>query len=418
MEFLVIVFSVFFSAFFSGMEIAFLASNKLRIEMDRKKGKFPSGIIAVFVSHPGQFIATMLVGNNISLVVYGIFMAIILKPLLIIYFSSEISILMLQTILSTIIILFTAEFLPKAIFRINPNQKLNFFAIPVFLFYMLLYPVAKFSIWISNNILRGILKVDITENISERVFGKIDLDNLIREAKNEKSSAREIEHEIRIFRNALEFSDVRLRDCMVPRTEIVAMDENESIENLTRKFIETGLSRILIYKDNIDNIIGYVTSHELFKNPKSIKSRINSLPIVPESMSANKTLELFMKEHKNLALVVDEFGGTSGMVTIEDIIEEIFGEIEDEHDSIKLIDKQISSKEFLFSGRMEIDYLNEKYQFNIPESDEYNTLAGLVLAYHQQIPEPETIIFLENYKLRVVKVTETRIELISLVIFD
>ncbi len=415
MEIVVILVTVIFSAFFSGMEIAFVTSNKLRIEVDRKKGNFPSTIINIFTRNPVQYIATMLVGNNIALVVYGIFMAILLEPSIeSIGIYSEGWILVIQTIISTALILITAEFIPKTLFRINPNFVLSIFAIPVLVFYILLYPIAKFSIWLSNNFLRGVLNVNLHRQRPAVVFGKVDLDNLVNEVQDDNKKEQAVDKEIQIFQNALEFSDVKLRDCMIPRTEIVALDINDTIEHLKEKFIEVGLSRILIYKDTIDHIIGYINSSELFKNPKTIKSKLAQLPIVPESMAANKMLEVFMKESKNIAVVVDEFGGTSGMVTIEDIIEEIFGEIEDEHDVIQLSEKQISEDEFVFSGRLEINYINEKYKINIPESEDYNTVAGYIFSNYQSIPNQNQIVKFDSFVIKILKVSQTRIELVNI----
>ncbi len=415
---IIILITLLFSALFSGMEIAFVSANKLRIELERKQGSFSSGVINLFMKQPSLFIATMLVGNNIALVIYGIEMAVLLEPSIQIYVSSQIGIVIVQTLISTVIILITAEFIPKALFRINPNLVLNIFSLPVSIFFFLFYPISKFSIWLSIKLLKLSLHVDITDEKSQMVFGKIDLDNLINEGQDEKLTDEEIEHDLKIFQNALDFSDVKLRDCMIPRTEIVALDENDTIENLTNSFISTGLSRILIYKESIDKIIGYVKSSELFKNPKSIKSKLTSLPIVPESMPANKMLEIFMKEHKNIAVVVDEFGGTSGMLTIEDIIEEIFGEIEDEHDRVDLIDVQVNEKEFIFSGRLEIDFINEKYKLGLEESEEFNTIAGLILSHCESIPEKNEIVRFGHYEAKIEKVSNTRIELINFKILD
>ncbi len=402
------------SAFFSGMEIAFISSNKLRIELERKQGLFPSGIIKIFTKNKSLFLATMLIGNNISLVIYGRKMVILLKPLISIWIESEISILLFQTLIATLLILITAEFIPKALFRINPNFLLNLLAVPVLIFYILFYVPAKFSFWISMQFLKNVLRVKINKGDSEIEFGKIDLDNLVHESRDEKIINTEEQPDIRIFQNALDFSEVKLRDCMIPRTEIVALEENSSIEELTTNFIETGVSKILIYKDSIDNIIGFVKSSELFKKPQSIRSKIVELPIVPETMAANKLLELFINKHKNVALIVDEFGGTSGMVTTEDIIEEIFGEIEDEHDTSKLIEKEISKKEYLFAGRLEIDYINQKYNLNLPEIEDINTIGGLITYHCGSIPAQNDIVTIEKFRLQVSKVSSTRIELVNL----
>ncbi len=413
---IIILITLIFSAFFSGMEIAFISSNKFKIELEKKRGLYSSRIISIFTKHPAQYIATMLVGNNIALVIYGIVMAIILEPAISKFTSSEITILLIQTIVATIIILITAEFLPKTLFMINPNIALNIFAVPVLFFFILFYPIVKITIVLSNTLLKNLLKVKIN-TISQQgniAFGKVDLSNLLEENQNNKNETGEIDHDIKIFRNALDFSKVKLRECMVPRTEITALDINDSIENLKQKFIETGFSKILIYKDSIDNIIGYVHSSELFKNPESIKSMLLELSIVPETMPANKLLTSFIDENKSIAIIVDEFGGTSGMVTIEDIIEEIFGEIEDEHDTSDLEEKQISENEFIFSGRMEIDFINEKYKLNIPESDEYETLAGFILHHHENIPNQNENIIVNSFNFKILKLSKIRIELVLL----
>ncbi len=411
---IIILLSLVFSAFFSGMEIAFVSSNKLRLELDIKQGYMTSRVISIFTSRPGDYIATMLVGNNISLVIYGILMAILLEPLISHYTSSESTILIIQTIISTLIILFTAEFLPKTIFRLSPNTALRAFAIPVLVFYILLYPVTKLTIAISGFILHNFMRVPRNKKAHPNVFGKIDLDNLVNESNAERDQQADPEQEIKLFQNALDFSNVKLRDCMVPRTEIVAFDESVSMEELQSKFIETGLSKILIYRKSTDNIIGYINSKELFKNPSDLQSMIMSLPIVPETMPANKLLQSFIKDHKSISVVVDEFGGTSGIVTMEDILEEIIGEIEDEHDTSELTEDKLNEQEYIFSARHEIDYLNEKYRLNIPELDDYETLAGLILFHYESIPKINDRIHIEGFVIRILDVSETRIELIHL----
>ncbi len=411
---IIILLSLVFSAFFSGMEIAFVSSNKLRLELDIKQGYMTSKVISIFTSRPGDYIATMLVGNNISLVIYGILMAILLEPLISHYTSSESTILIIQTIISTLIILFTAEFLPKTIFRLSPNTALRAFAIPVLVFYILLYPVTKLTIAISGFILHNFMRVPRNKKAHPNVFGKIDLDNLVNESNAERDQQADPEQEIKLFQNALDFSNVKLRDCMVPRTEIVAFDESVSMEELQSKFIETGLSKILIYRESTDNIIGYINSKELFKNPSDLQSMIMSLPIVPETMPANKLLQSFIKDHKSISVVVDEFGGTSGIVTMEDILEEIIGEIEDEHDTSELTEDKLNEQEYIFSARHEIDYLNEKYRLNIPELDDYETLAGLILFHYENIPKINDRIHIEGFVIRILDVSETRIELIHL----
>ncbi len=409
-----ILLSLLLSAFFSGMEIAFVSSNKLRLELDIKQGHLTSRIISIFSSRPGDYIATMLVGNNIALVIYGILMALILEPFISLYTSSESSILIIQTIISTLIILFTAEFLPKTLFRLSPNTALRIFAVPGLVFYILLYPVTRLTIAISGFLLHHLLRIPRSNDANSGVFGKIDLDNLVNEGNAEQTHPDDPEQEIKLFQNALDFSNVKLRDCMVPRTEIVAFDESVSMEELRSKFIETGLSKILIYKESTDNIIGYINSKELFKNPQDLASMIMSLPIVPETMPANKLLQSFIRDHKSISVVVDEFGGTSGIVTMEDILEEIIGEIEDEHDTSELTEDQLNEFEYIFSARHEIDYLNEKYRLNIPESDDYETLAGLILFHYENIPKINDRIHIDGFVFRILDVSETRIELIHL----
>ncbi len=413
--FIIIIISLLFSAFFSGMEIAFVSSNKLRIELDKKQGFIGSRILSVFTTNPGQYIATMLVGNNIALVIYGIVMAIIMEPLIRPYVPSDFAILIIQTIISTLIILITAEFLPKTLFIIKPNVALKVFAIPVFIFYVLLYPIAIITIAISNFILRKILGIQVHKLSDVNAFGKLDLSHLVSQVQSESPEPFESEHDIKIFQNALDFSNVKLRDCMIPRTEIVCVEHNSEIEEVKQKFTETGLSKILVFKDSIDNIIGYVNSKDLFKNPSDIQSMVLTLPIVPETMPANKLLRSFIREHKSIAVVVDEFGGTSGIVTIEDIIEEIFGEIEDEHDTSELTEKRLSDNEFIFSGRQEIDHLNEIYHLVIPKMDDYETLAGFILYHYENIPKVNERIIIEPFTFKILDVSETRIELIHLI---
>ncbi|MCK4663676.1 MAG: HlyC/CorC family transporter [Bacteroidales bacterium] len=413
-----ILITLVFSAFFSGMEIAFVSSNKLRIELDKKQGYYASGIISIFIKNPSQYIATMLIGNNIALVIYGIIMAIILEPFILTFTHSDSAILIIQTIVSTLIILITAEFLPKTLFQINPNLFLNLFSIPIYFFYILFYPFTKFTIALSNTFLKSIFNVKINKTYEKTVFGKVDLDDFLESHKKEVDKSKEIKHEVKIFKNALDFSKVKLRECIVPRTEIAALEINNTIEELKQKFIETGFSKILIYEESIDHIIGYAHSSELFKNPKDIKSMMHRLQIVPETMPAKKLLSLFTNEHKSIALVVDEFGGTSGIVTIEDIMEEIFGEIVDEHDIIELEEKIINENEYLFSGRLEIDYINEKYNNIIPVSDDYETIAGYILFHHGNIPNVNDNIKINNLNFKILKVSSTRIELIELKIIE
>ena len=411
---LIIVFSIIFSALFSGMEIAFVSANKLRLELNKQKGTFTSRIVEIFTRNPSQYIATMLVGNNIALVVYGIEMAKMLHPTLSHYIESDLGLLLAQTLISTALILVTAEFLPKSIFRLHPNGLLNFFSFPMLFFYMIFYPVSKFATWISVGIIRKILRQQIKFGEEKRIFGKIDLNHFVGEVQTDDSTGEKHEKEIQIFQNALDFSEVKVRECMIPRTDIESVDLNATIPELREKFIDTNYSRLPVFLGNIDNIVGYVNSKDLFKKPQSIKSKLIKIDFVPETMRANKLLTNFIKDHKSIAIVVDEFGGTAGLVTIEDIIEEIIGEIDDEHDMSDLVEKQLSDKEFIFSGRLDVEYLNEKYKLNIPEGDEYDTLAGFVLAVHQSIPKPHEVINLDNYRIKIAKMDGTRIDLVQL----
>ncbi len=413
-NFVVIFISLLFSAFFSGMEIAFVSANRLRLELDRKQGHISSGLISILTGNPNQYIATMLVGNNIALVVYGIEMAKLLTPTFNSYIESPSTILLLQTLLSTIIILITAEFLPKSIFRLHANTLLNFFALPVFFFYLVFYPISKFSTGLSYGIIRVLLRIRIKRDKTKPIFGKVDLDHLIGQSTATVDEDGRHEQELKIFQNALDFSEVRIRDCMIPRTDIEALSIDDTVEDLKQRFVETKYSRIPIFKDSIDNIVGYINSKELFRNPQSIKSRLISIDFVPEAIRANKVLAMFIKEHKSIAIVVDEFGGTAGLVTIEDIIEEIIGEIDDEHDRNEFVEKKISENEFILSGRLEIKHLNEVYNLNIPESDEYETIAGFILYQYQNIPKPNDVIILNDFTVRIIRMGETRIDLIQL----
>lgn len=413
---IVILILLLLSAFFSGSEIAFVTSNKLKIELDKKQGKGASAIVAWFADRPDYFIATMLVGNNISLVVYGIQMALLLDPLITRFIPNEFGLLIVQTIIATIIILLTAEFLPKTLFRLRPNKMMNNLAVPLLFFYGILFPITWISIGLSNFLLKRIFHADPSTTENSRVFGRIDLTHLVQENMGDKGEDLEMEHEMKLFQNALDFSKVRLRECMIPRTEIIMIDVNDQIENLKQKFIETGYSRILIYEDNIDNIIGYAHHSDLFMKPDSIRGIVRPMAIVPESMPANKLLTQLLDEQQNAAIVVDEFGGTSGLVTTEDVLEEIFGEIEDEHDRLDWEEVLVKENEYLFSGRHEIDYLNEKYLLHLPESEEYETLAGLLLSHKESIPRTGDIIRIGRFEFRILKGTNTRIESVRLIV--
>ena len=414
-DYLLILFAIVFSAFFSGMEIAFVSSNKLRIELDRKQGVFGSGIIRFFTIHPGQYIATMLIGNNISLVIYGLIIARLLSPLIYPLVGSDAFTLILQTIISTGIILLVAEFLPKTIFLLNPNFFLKSLSIPSLIFFLLFYPVSKTTLIISNFIIRVFFGIKTLDKRQEDVvFSKVDLDHFVNMNTQSTEEDEPERHNLKIFQNALDLSNVRIRECMIPRTEIEAIEINSSIDILREMFVETRLSRILVYQESIDHVTGYFELKDIFKNPPDIQSGIRKLVIVPETMPASKLLKQFVDEKKNIAVVVDEFGGTSGMVTIEDILEEIVGDIEDEHDINELVEKETGPGEFVFSGRLEIDYLNEKYQLNLPEKDDYETLAGMVLFFNGSIPKTNDIIRIGNKIIRVLRVTATRLDLLKI----
>lgn len=413
-----ILVTLLLSAFFSGMEIAFVSSNKLRIELDKKQKRFASGIISIFINNPSKYLTTMLVGNNIALVIYSIVMANLLDPFIRLYISHEIIVLTIQTFISTFFILVTAEFLPKTIFRNIANVSLNIMAVPIFFFYLVFYPVTYLINSLTHLILRGIKNDGNLHERTQNVFNKVDLLYFINQSNASDESMDENSDEIKLFQNALDFSSVKVRDCMVPRTEIVALEFGTTIEDLKKVFIETGFSKILIYKENIDNIIGYITSKSLFSTQNDKELRIIELSYVPETMSANKLLKKLIQDKKSLAIVVDEFGGVSGMLTIEDIIEEIFGEIEDEHDTSELIEKKISDTEYIFSGRLEIDHINENYNLKIPESEEYETLAGYIINYYESIPKLNERILIEPFEIKILKVSSTKIELIHLKIIE
>jgi len=412
-----IFWSLAFSAFFSGMEIAFVSSNKLRFELDKKQKSLASSILSIFYRNPQQYISTMLVGNNISLVIYGLLMADILSPWLSGFIQSQLIITLTQTIFATAIVLITGEFLPKTFFRINPNLWLRFFSWILLLFYFLLYPISSFSSWLSIRIMK-LFGVGISSSIQENVFSRIDLNYLLQESFENKENEKEYDNEVKIFQNALDFSKVRLRDCSVPRTEIIALEYNTNLEVLKQTFIETGFSKIPIYKNDIDNIIGYIHSSEMFEHQKDWKKFINQIPIVPENMAAQKLMKTFMQQKKSIAVVVDEFGGTAGIITLEDIIEEIFGEIEDEHDVKDYVAEQTSENEYLFSGRLEVSVANDKFNLNIPDLDEYETIAGFILHHHQHFPKLNEIIRIEGFSCKCVKVTNNRIELVKLGVIE
>ncbi len=409
----VIVVSLIFSALFSGMEIAFVTANKLQIELQAQQGSFSSKILSRFINRPSSFIGTTLVGNNIALVVYGIYMANILTPvisgILPEILNTEIMVLLLQTLMATFVVLVTAEFTPKSIFLLNPNWLLLIFA-PVFLvIYYLLYPVVRVILGLSNFMIRNVIGLDFSED--KQVFGLTDLNNFITNLKIE-SEEKSIEVNTKIFSNALEFKTVKVRECMIPRTDMVAVDINDSIDELKDAFVSSGHSKIIIYKGNIDEVIGYCHSLELFKKPKDIQSILNPI-IVPETMHVNELMIQFITERKSVALVVDEFGGTSGLVSIEDIIEEIFGEIQDEHDDEDWLEQQLDENSWLISARHEIDYLNEKYGWELPEG-EYDTLGGFILSITENIPNINDVIEHGKYLFTIQSMHDNRIDLVKI----
>lgn len=413
-DWIIILISLLCSAFFSGMEIAFVSSNKLRFELDKKNKTLTAPILNVFYQHPQQYISTMLVGNNIALVIYGIKMAAILSPVICLVTSNEILITLTQTIIATIIVLFTGEFIPKTVFRFNPNLWLRIFSPVLIVCYGVLYPIARIATILSVWILR-LFKVNIGNSSENVSISKVDLDYLVNETVENADKSEDIDNEVKIFQNALDFSSVKLRDCIVPRTEIIALNAaTTTMEEITNTFVETGLSKILIYKESIDDIIGYVHSSDLFKNPTSWKEYLRTMPIVPETMAANKLMDIFMRNKKSIAVVVDEFGGTAGIVTLEDIMEEIFGEIKDEHDTKEYVAKKINDKEFILSGRLEIDEINEQFDLHLPESDDYLTIAGFIMYNYQKIPRQNDVIHIDDYTFRIIKARNNRVELVKM----
>lgn len=405
--------SMAFSAFFSGMEIAFVSSSKLRFEME-KGNDMTTRILSVFYHNPNNFISTMLVGNNIALVIYGIFMAQIIQDhLLAGIISNEASLVIIQTIISTLIILVTGEFLPKMLFKINPNVTLRLFAIPTYICYVVLYPISRFASTLSAGLLY-LTGTRINKEDTDKAFTKVDLDYFIQSSIEESGNQKEIDTEVKIFQNALDFSTIKIRDCMIPRTEIIAVDQEVSLEELKETFIENGVSKIIVYKDDIDNIIGYIHSSEMFKGINDWRKNIRTIPIVPETMSAHKLMKLFMQQKRSLAIVVDEFGGTAGIVALEDLVEEILGDIEDEHDTNSTIAKAIGENEYILSGRLEIEKANEEFGLNLPEKDDYQTIGGLILHEYQSFPKVHEIITVGNFQFKIIKVTATKIELVKL----
>ena len=406
-----------FSAFFSGMEIAFVSSNRLRAEMDREKNGLAQRAIDVFYHHPNNFISTMLVGNNIALVIYGILFAKLFDATLFAPLSDGVRVTC-DTLLSTLVVLFTGEFLPKTIFKSNPNTMLTVFALPAYFCYVLLYPISRFATLLSRGLLR-LLGVKLPKESEDKEFTKVDLDFLVQSSIDNAKDENEIEEEVKIFHNALDFADTKVRDCMVPRTEIDAIDIDDcTIDELKNKFVESGHSKIIVYREDIDHIIGYIHSSEMFKQVTDISKHIQQMPYVPETMAARRLMHTFLQQKKSLGVVVDEFGGTSGIVSLEDIVEEIFGDIEDEHDNTKYVAKVLNDGDYLLSARLEIEKVNELFDLDLPESDDYMTVGGLILHEYQSFPKLNEVVKIGHFEFKIVKNTMTKIELVRLKVVD
>jgi CBS domain containing-hemolysin-like protein len=406
-----IVITLIFSAFFSGLEIAYISSNRLKIELDKSKGTFNARLLGSFYRNESFFIAMLLLGNNISLVFFGLFSARLLDPIIVFSWGVENEglVLLIQTLLSTALVLITAEFLPKAFVQINPNGYLKFSAYPMLVIFGILYLPTQIILLISNLALK-LLRVD--NDSSEKVFSKVDLEHYVTDLNERIHEEEELGNEMQILKNALDFDSVKARDCMVPRTDIIGVELEDSIDKLKHLFIDTGKSKIIVYRESIDNIIGYVHSFEMFKSPEAVKQILLPIQFVPEATPGKELLEMFARVSGTMAVVVDEYGGTAGIVTIEDVIEEIFGEIEDEHDSEDLLEEQVSESEFLFSARLEVDYLNDTYGFGFEENEDYETLGGLVISKTQSIPDAGDHVDLEDYSLEVEAVSEHRIDVV------
>ena len=419
-EILIIIISLLFSAFFSGMEIAYVSSNKIHIEIEKKQSGLLAKILTRLTAKPSKFIATMLIGNNIALVIYGFYMGDMLMDwfqgmtldsaflnMLITDFS-----LLTQTVISTLVILITAEFLPKVFFQIYSNLLLKLFSIPAYIFFVLFSLISDFVIWISDVVLKTFFKTDGDQ--VQLVFTKVELGNYISEQMESVEDDDDVDSEIQIFQNALEFSEVKSREVMIPRTELVAVEIHDSIKTLSELFTSTGYSKILVYKNTVDDILGYVHSFDLFKNPKTIKSIIMPVEFVPETMLIKDVLNVLTKKRKSISVVLDEYGGTSGIMTIEDIVEELFGEIEDEHDTIELLEEKISDTEFNFSARLDVDYINETYKLDLPENENYETLGGLIVNSTEEIPLQNEKVTIDDYLFTILEVSNTKIEIVSL----
>lgn len=401
------------SAFFSGMEIAFVSSNRMLAEMDREGNSIAKNIISRFYNHPNGFVSTMLVGNNIVLVVYGILVARLFDNTIFSSLDDGMKVTA-DTLLSTLVILFTGEFLPKILFKNNANRLLSVFSVPAYLFYIILWPISRFSTLVSKYLLR-LVGIRMETESDDDGFSKVDLDYLVQSSIENAQSDDEINEEVKIFQNALDFSDCKVRDCMVPRTEVNAVDVNDcTVDELMQKFVESGNSKIIVYDSDIDHIIGYIHSSEMFRNRDNWRECVCKMPFVPETMAAQKLMHIFLQQKKSLGVVVDEFGGTSGIVSLEDIVEEIFGDIEDEHDSTKYIATQVGENEYMLSARLEIDKVNDLFDLGLPESDDYMTVGGYILHEYQSFPKLNEVITIGRYEFRIIKSTMTKIELVKL----
>jgi len=416
----VIALSMLLSAFFSGMEIAFVSSNKLKLELDRKKGLFTARVLSRFAEIPTRFIGALLLGNNIALVVYGMSMTKVLDPFLLNILPEAIInksvILLSETIISTLLILFFSEFIPKAVFSLHANGLLRFFSLPVTAFYYIFYPVIFIYLTISEFIIKKLFRIKIGDRKAD--FSYIDLDHYLKEFSPENKEESHIQHELKMFQNVIDFKSIKIRECMVPRMEVIAVNENDPVEVLRDAFVDHGLSRVMIYSETMDNLIGYCHSSDLFKKPDTIKEAVRKVSYVPETMHANDVLSVFIEKNQNIAVVVDEFGGTAGLITMEDIIEEIFGEIEDEYDEELMIEKKMNDDEYIFSSRLEIDYLNEKYNLELPDSEDYETLSGLLIHYQESIPKTGQRIEVGRYTFIILNATRKRVEKVRLLISD
>lgn len=417
MEISIIILCLILSAFFSGMEIAFVSSNKIYLEIEKKQDSFISKILTRLTEKPSKFIAAMLIGNNIALVVYGFFMGDLLMNWIhsLSYHFSDLLNLFIQTVLSTIVVLITAEFFPKVFFQIYSNVLIKFFAVPAYIFYLLFYFISTFLIWVSDFILKRFFRTEGDQ--IQLYFSKIELGNYITEQMSTIEDDEEVDSEIQIFQNALEFSGVKARDIMTPRTEIVAVDLFDAVDELKDLFVETGYSKIVVYENSLDEIIGYVHSFDLFKKPKNIKSVVIPVEFVPETIYIKDVMDLLIKKRKSVAVVLDEYGGTSGIITVEDIVEELFGEIEDEHDSDEeLIEKDLEENTYLFSARFDVEYLNQTYKLQIPESDSYGTLGGFIVDFTKEIPQKNDVITIGNYHFVIEEATNKKIELVKMTV--